>query len=153
VLLNNTIVANASRAGSAASGGGLFVSKHTSGKASIVNNIFTANNNFQIFEMAAFATYANNLITNSGNGMFYSYPAHAITDIRRFNGNPSIRYAAGNTGSSPAFVNAATFNYRLNRGSAAIDAGRAAGAPIIDIMSAHRPSGLRPDIGAFEYAS
>ncbi|MDQ1743039.1 MAG: F-box protein 11, partial [Pseudonocardiales bacterium] len=153
VLLNNTIVSNASRAGSAASGGGLFVSNHTSGKASIVNNIFTANNNFQIFEMGAFATYSNNLITNSGNGMFYSFPAHTITDIRNFNGNPKIRYAAGNTGSSPAFVNASAFNYRLTRGSAAVDAGRSAGAPPTDIMSVRRPQGLRPDIGAFEFTS
>lgn len=153
VLVNNTIVSNASRAGSAASGGGLFVSNHSAGKASIVNNIFTANNNFQIFEMGAFATYSNNLITNSGNGMFYSFPAHTIADIRNFNGNRSIRYAAGNIGSSPAFVNAAAFNYRLNRGSAAIDAGRAAGAPTTDIMSTHRPRGPRPDIGAFEFLS
>jgi hypothetical protein len=152
VLVNNTIVSNASRAGSAASGGGLFVSNHTSGKASVVNNIFTTNNNFQIFEMGAFATYSNNLITNSGNGMFYSFPAHTITDIRNFNGNPKIRYAAGNTGASPAFVDASTFNYRLTKGSAAVDAGRSAGAPTTDIMSAHRPQGLRPDIGAFEFS-
>ncbi|HST46629.1 right-handed parallel beta-helix repeat-containing protein [Jatrophihabitans sp.] len=151
VLVNNTVVSNASRAGSAASGGGLFVSNHTSGKASVVNNIFTANNNFQIFEMGAFATYSNNLITNSGNGMFYSFPAHTITDIRNFNGNAKIRYAGGNVSGSPAFVDASAFNYRLTRGSAAIDAGRSAGAPTTDIMSVHRPQGLRPDIGAFEF--
>jgi hypothetical protein len=151
VLVNNTIVSNASRAGSAASGGGLFVSNHSSGKASIVNNVFTANNNFQIFEMGAFATYSNNLITNSGNGMFYSFPAHIITDIRNFNGNPHIRYAVGNIGSSPAFVNAPAFDYRLTRGSPAVDAARSAGAPSTDIWGAHRPYGIRPDIGAFEF--
>ncbi|MEO6500462.1 MAG: right-handed parallel beta-helix repeat-containing protein [Jatrophihabitantaceae bacterium] len=150
VLVNNTIVANSSRAGSAASGGGLFVSNHTSGKASIVNNIFTANNNFQIFEMARFATYSNNLITNSGNGMFYSFPAHTITDIRNFNGNPNIRLAVGNVGSNPAFVNGSTFDYRLAKGSPAIDAGRSTGAPPLDIRDLPR-YGVRPDIGAFEY--
>ncbi|MEO6503011.1 MAG: right-handed parallel beta-helix repeat-containing protein, partial [Jatrophihabitantaceae bacterium] len=150
VLVNNTIVSNASRAGSAASGGGLFVSNHTSGKASIVNNIFTANNNFQIFEMGKFATYSNNLITNSGNGMFYSFPAHTITDIRNFNGNPNIRLAVGNRGTSPGFVNAATFDYRLAKGSTAIDAGRSTGAPPLDIRDLPR-YGTRPDIGAFEY--
>jgi hypothetical protein len=151
VLVNNTIVSNASRAGSTASGGGLFVSTHTSGKASIVNNILTANNNFQIFEMGAFAAYSNNLITNSGNGMFYSYPAHAITDIRHFNGNASIRSAVANTGSNPAFVNAPAFDYRLTRGSSAIDAGRTTGAPAVDLRNTHRPMGIRPDIGAFEF--
>ena len=69
VLLNNTVVSNAARTSSAAYGGGLYVGNHSSGKASIVNNIFTANNNFQIFESGAFATYSNNLITNSGNGI------------------------------------------------------------------------------------
>jgi len=151
VLLNNTVVANSARTSSAAYGGGLYVGNHSSGKASIVNNIFTANNNFQIFESGAFATYSNNLITNSGNGIFYSYGAHIIHDIRNFNGNPKIRYAGANTGSSPAFVNAAAFNYRLSRGSAAVDAGRSAGAPVTDIMSARRPQGLRADIGAFEF--
>lgn len=151
VLVNNTIVSNASRAGSAASGGGLFVSNHTSGKASVVNNIFTSNSNFQIFEMGAFATYSNNLITNSGNGMFYSFPAHIITDIRNFNGNPHIRYPVFNIGSNPAFVNAAAFDYRLNWNSPPVDAGRTAAAPAFDIRNAHRPSGIRTDIGAFEY--
>jgi len=153
VLVNNTIVSNASRAGSAASGGGLFVSNHTTGKASIVNNIFTSNNNFQIFEMGAFATYSNNLITNSGNGMFYSFPAHIITDIRNFNGNAHIRYPVGNIGANPAFVNAAAFDYRLTRTSPPVDAGRTAGAPAFDLRNAHRPSGLRTDIGAFEFTS
>lgn len=150
VLVNNTIVSNASRAGSAASGGGLFVSKKTSGKASVVNNIFTANNNFQIFEMGEFATYSNNLITNSGNGMFYSFPAHTITDIRNFNNNPNIRLAVGNVGSNPAFVNAPAFDYRLTKGSPAVDAGRSTGAPPLDIRDLPR-YGTRPDIGAFEY--
>lgn len=150
VLVNNTIVSNASRAGSAASGGGLFVAKKTSGKASIVNNIFTGNNNFQIFEMGEFATYSNNLITNSGNGMFYSFPAHTITDIRNFNGNPNIRLAVGNVGSAPAFVNAPAFDYRLTKGSPAVDAGRSTGAPLLDIRDLPR-YGTRPDIGAFEY--
>lgn len=150
VLVNNTIVSNASRAGSAASGGGLFVSKKTSGKASIVNNIFTANNNFQIFEMGEFAAYSNNLITNSGNGMFYSFPAHTITDIRNFNGNPNIGLAVGNVGSAPAFVNAPAFDYRLTKNSPAVDAGRSAGAPLLDIRDLPR-YGTRPDIGAFEY--
>ena len=130
---------------------------HTSGKASIVNNIFTANNNFQIFESGAFATYANNLITNSGNGMFYSYGAHIIHDIRYFNGNPKIRYAAGNIGSSPSFVDAAAFNYRLNRGSPAIDAGpvgrRSADrhherAPAAGAASGHRRVRVHPLITA-----
>ncbi len=153
VLLNNTIVSNLSKAGSAASGGGLFVANKTSGKASVVNNIFTANNNFQIFEMGKFATYANNLITNSGNGMFYSFPAHIITDIRSFNGNPNIRYAAGNLGSAPAFVNAPAFDYRLTRTSPAVDSARSSGYPATDIRNVHRPWGIRADIGAFEYTS
>ena len=119
----------------------------------MVNNIFTANNNFQIFEMGKFATYANNLITNSGNGMFYSFPAHIITDIRSFNGNPNIRYAAGNLGSAPAFVNAPAFDYRLTRTSPAVDSARSSGYPATDIRNVHRPWGIRADIGAFEYTS
>jgi len=153
VLLNNTVVSNTSKVGSAASGGGLFIGSKSSGKASVVDNIFTANGNFQIFEQGSFGTYANNLITNTGNGMFYSFPAHVITDIRRFNGNPSIRMPVGNLGSSPVFVNGPAFDYRLTRTSPGVDAARSSGFPATDIRDAHRPAGIRADIGAFEYTS
>ena len=133
VLVNNTIVSNASRAGSTASGGGLFVCNHTSGKASIVNNIFTANNNFQIFEMGNFATYSNNLITNSGNGMFYSFAAHAITDIRNFNGNPNIRLRGRQPRLQPGVRQRLGLRLPAHPGSPAIDAGRSTGAPATDI--------------------
>ena len=44
-----------------------------------------------------------------------------------------------------------TWTHALLAGSPAIDAGSGAGAPAVDQRGMHRPQGLAPDIGAFEF--
>jgi hypothetical protein len=53
----------------------------------------------------------------------------------------------------PRFVNSATFNFRLQANSTAIDAGVADKAPRIDFDNNFRPAGAGYDLGAFEYGS
>jgi hypothetical protein len=94
------------------------------------------------------ATYYNNIVTNTGRGMFFSFETNAIPGSNRqqFNGHPGIRAAASNLGTAPVFAS----NYSLQAGSPGIDDGRALGAPTIDMANHHRPLGNQVDIGAFE---
>jgi hypothetical protein len=152
VLVNNTVVTNKATRAQQAAGGGILIAGKPSGKASIVNNIFAGNNDYQIMETGRFATYSNNLVTNDGKGLFFSYPVRVgVTTLSRFNGNHNIKYAQGNRTGSPGFVNAAGGNFSLLSSSAAVNAGRTTGAPTADIRGAHRPFAGYVDIGAYEY--
>jgi parallel beta-helix repeat protein len=51
------------------------------------------------------------------------------------------------------FVDAATRDYRLKPGAAAIDAGSSLGAPGVDFFDAARPQGAGVDMGAIEFAA
>jgi hypothetical protein len=151
VVMYNTIVSNQATGGSGPLGGGLFVGAKTSGKMSVVSNLITANNNFQVFESGKWASYANNLVTNSGLGAFYSYGTGAVAAIDRLNGNAGVRTAYGNLDGNVGMVNFAGGDFRLTANSAAVNHGRAAGAPSNDYQGARRPFGGGWDIGAFEY--
>ncbi len=149
-LVNNTVVSNTATQGGQAAGGGLYVSRKTSGKMSVVNNVFNSNNDYQIFEYGAFATYYNNLVTNDGRGMFFSFSAHPVTTISALNNSAQV-YAVDNVTGSPGFLNGPAFDYRIAASSPAVDAARSVGAPTVDIRNVHRPTGVRADIGAYEY--
>jgi len=150
VILNNTIVSNrATGGGTGALGGGLFVGGKTTGKTSVVNNIFADNNNFQIFDSGRLSSYANNLADINDLGPFYSYATNKLTALSQLNGR--YFYGSGNVDGNSAFVNGPGANYMLTAGSNAVDHGRAAGAPGNDYRGARRPYGRGYDIGAYEY--
>ena len=153
VVLNNTVIDNqATGTTSGALGGGLLVGGKTTGKTSIVNNIFAQNNDYQIFDAGHLSSYDNNLVVNGGRGSYYGYGTGSVTDISRLNGNVTMRQASGNLTGNLGFMNAAGGDYRLTSASAAVDRGRAAGAPGNDYRGARRPYGSGYDIGAYEYA-
>jgi len=155
IVLNNTVAGNQAANGSPSSlGGGLFVGGKTTGKTSIVNNIFAGNNDYQIFDAGHLSSYDNNAVTSDGKGAFDSYGTHGQARISAVNGNPGVRQAAGNVDATDAdlhFADAARGNYQLTAGSVAIDRARAAGAPSNDFRGARRPHGAGYDIGAYEY--
>lgn len=152
LVLNNTLVANAATGGgTGALGGGMFVGGKTTGKTSIVSNMFVANNNFQIFDSGRLSGYGNNLADQSDLGAFYGYGTGALTSLASLNGHSGIGPAYMNLNGNSGFVNGAGGNYMLTRSSSAVDAGRVLGAPGNDYRGAKRPYGRYPDIGAYEY--
>ncbi len=152
VILNNTVVSNqATGGGSAALGGGMLVGGKTTGKTSVVNNIFDDNNDFQIFDAGKLSSYDNDAVISGSKGAFYSYGTGALTDITRLNGNRGVRAASGNVTGNLAFVNGPHHDYRLTASSVAVNRARPAGAPGNDFRGARRPYGSGYDIGAYEY--
>jgi hypothetical protein len=152
VVLNNTVIGNqATGTSTTALGGGLFVGGKTTGKTSIVNNIFAQNNDYQIFDSGHLSSYDNNLVVNGGRGSYFGYVTGAVTDISRLNGNGTMNQASGNVTGNLGFMNAAGADYRLTSSSAAVNRARAAGAPGNDYRGARRPYGNGIDIGAYEY--
>ena len=107
VVLNNTVIGNqATGGGTAALGGGMFVGGKTTGKTSIVNNIFAQNNDFQIFDSGHLSSYDNNLVVNGGKGAYYGYGIGAVTNISQINGNGALNEASGNLTGNLGFMNA-----------------------------------------------
>ncbi|HEY3715539.1 MAG TPA: right-handed parallel beta-helix repeat-containing protein [Jatrophihabitantaceae bacterium] len=149
-LVNNVIVANTATQGGTAAGGGVYIGAKPAGSVSVSNNIVSENNDYQIFEHGAIADYYNNIVTNSDRGIYFSYPAHTINTISRFNGNPYVHAAGGNLSQAPSFYNASAGNFSLQAGSTGIDAGRRYGAPPVDLVGHLRPAGGGVDIGAYE---
>jgi hypothetical protein len=66
-----------------------------------------------------------------------------------FGGTDSPPRGLGNRVGRPRFVSASSANFRLRRGSPAIDAARGT-SPGVDVEGTPRPRGRYPDIGAFE---
>lgn len=152
VILNNTVIGNqATGGGTAALGGGMFVGGKTTGKTSVVNNIFASNNDYQIFDSGHLSSYSNNLVVNGGKGSYWGYGIGPVTNIATINGNAALHQASGNFTGNLGFMNAATADYRLTSSSAAVNRARALGAPGNDYRGARRPYNVRYDIGAFEW--
>lgn len=152
VVLNNTVIGNSSTGtGTAAYGGGMFVGGKTTGKTSIVNNIFAQNNDYQIFDSGHLSSYDNNLVVNGGKGSYFGYVTGVVTNIAALNGNTTMHEASGNLTGNLGFVDAAAADYRLTSASAAVNRARISGAPSNDYRGARRPYGGGYDIGAYEW--
>jgi hypothetical protein len=152
VVLNNTVVGNSSTAiGTSAYGGGMFVGGKTTGKTSIVNNIFAENNDFQIFDSGHLSSYDNNLVVNGGKGAYYGYGTGVVTNIAALNGNLTMHEASGNFTGSLGFMNDAAADYRLTSASVAVNRARLSGAPSNDLRGARRPYANGYDVGAYEW--
>jgi hypothetical protein len=148
VVFNNTVVANKVNGGY---GGGLLLSRKTSGKTSIYNNIVADNTNYQIFDAGRFATWDNNLVNGANSGAFFSYGTHGLRSITSINGNPNVVRGSANIEGNLGFASESGANYTLLSNSAAIDRGRSLGAAHNDFSGATRPKGRTYDIGAYEY--
>lgn len=152
VVLNNTVVGNSSTAtGTSAFGGGMFVGGKTTGKTSIVNNIFAENNDFQIFDSGHLSSYDNNMVVNGGKGAYYGYGTGGVTNIAALNGNTTMHEASGNFSGTLGFMNEAGADYRLTSASTAVNRARVSGAPSNDLRGARRPYSGGYDVGAYEW--
>ncbi|MDT7730242.1 MAG: hypothetical protein QOK45_495 [Mycobacterium sp.] len=149
-VVNNVIVSNKATLASFAAGGGLYIGAKPVNSTSIINNVVTDNNDYQIFENGRIARYSANLVTNTGKGLFFSFPAHELHSAAQFNGNAHVLYAHGNIATAPTFIDAATGNLALSAGSAGVNQGTALGATGVDINNRARPVGGRFDVGAWE---
>jgi hypothetical protein len=156
----------------AAEGGG------TVSRISIYNNVIHSNSSFGIRIVcwqsvfpnvtcpASEIRIVNNTVTgNRADGIEISNPyltsGLVRNNISLNNGRynlwirPSLAGVVGHdsnlTNGEAGFVNPAAGDFRLSPGSAAIDAGEAAGAPGFDQAGLLRPQGPRVDIGAYEY--
>lgn len=121
-IINNTLIKNKAR--QSLGGGGLFISNDSNTKSSILNNIFSDNEKYQIFEDSVKMKIENNHIKNSGLGIYYSYAAHAITTATALNNSSSIN-AANNIDGDPQFVNNLNQDYKLLSSSPARGVGQA----------------------------
>ena len=152
-VVNNTIVRN--HATKAA--GGAIYGNAGSGSISLVNNILTQNDGYQIFLQAPPARLDNNLITTpgstpseEGNGLYFDY-ARRVTTLSALNAVPN---AHNNVVADPTFTNYAGGDFSIRSNSPAINA--ATNNSIPDIANDYRlairdTSAL--DIGAFEYVA
>jgi len=113
----------------------------------ILNNIFAFNDTGVEVDFGSDAnnpTFENNLVF--GNSTDFD----TISDLTGIDGNLSA---------SPLFIDAANGDFRLTAGSAAIDAGGATDAPLIDFFGNARPfdgdgiNGPQFDIGAIEFSA
>jgi hypothetical protein len=135
-FINNTVYAN----GTAGWGAGFWNGNSDVKGILVRNNIFSQNETAQMInESTASLAVDHNLIDGTQDD------AHAIT---------GTDYVVGN----PSFVDAARADFRLRRGSPAIDAGSAVDAPGVDFAGRPRPRDgdgdgtARVDIGAYEAA-
>ncbi|HEX8234785.1 MAG TPA: right-handed parallel beta-helix repeat-containing protein [Abditibacteriaceae bacterium] len=130
-FINNTIVNNGREAGSPWGGGMRFESDKVENLV-VKNNILSGNTGAPLLTIEGrrppSAIIMNNLLFGEGN-----------TD------QPGI----GNVTGDPLFVDAAKGDFRLKKGSPAINAGVSGNVPVRDKGGRLRDS--RPDIGAYEY--
>jgi parallel beta-helix repeat protein len=108
------------------------------------------------------AVYNNTVYANSTYGIYvHGDSSNAIIKNNLFyaNGRPEIQNNGVGTvldhnltGTDPKFVNAAAWDFHLQLGSPAIDAGIAVSLVTTDIVGTPRPQGGGVDIGAFEFA-
>lgn len=154
-LTNNTVVKNnATYTGAPAAGGGMFIRDNNAITATINNNVFALNLDYQIFEEREQATYKNNFIANNNDGIYFSYDTGpGITDISNFNGNGNINNPTSNISGDPLFTNPNGDDFTLQSSSTAIDAATGVNAPVDDLRRAMRPHAAGTDIGAYEYTT
>lgn len=146
-ISNNTIVNN--QAAQTTGGGGIFISQSSGISATILNNIISANQKYQLFEEVSKARIENNIITNSGSGLYFNYSSNGITSASTLNSSNKVN-AADNIDSGPAFTNSAASDYNLTSSSPAINLSQNIGN-MEDTTLLMRPVGSGSDAGAYEY--
>jgi hypothetical protein len=151
-VVNNTIVANKA---TNAAGGAIY---GTGGSVSVVNNILTQNDGYQLFFQAPPARLDNNLVvtpsatpSQQGSGLYFDYTYNCTTQTQ-LNAVPN---AHNNVSANPAFTNLGSSNGRdlsLTSGSAAINKATNVSIPSVtnDYRLAIRDTNSL-DVGAFEY--
>jgi hypothetical protein len=93
-----------------------------------------------------FAAYFSGVLSSEGNNLIQTTSGCSIAGVQTGNiygKDPLLGPLQDNGG--PTWTDA------LLPGSPAIDAGSSAGGPALDQRGIHRPQGLAPDIGAFEF--
>lgn len=132
-ILNNTAWSNGG-----SWGGGIAVANPDATGVVVRNNIVSDNRSFQLV-LGGDVPAANAVFD------------HNLVDGYRGDAEDGEIYGAAHVEGDPLFVNAPGRNFRLRKGSPAIDRGSAAGAPKTDFEGRARPRGAGYDIGAFEY--
>lgn len=103
------------------------------------------------FQAARSVVFRNNIIV-SGRYSIGTPPATRTISHNLWSGGGAIpSWSTNSISANPAFVDTSVKNYRLNSGSAAIDAGVSLSGIVIDDLDGNmRPQGGAYDIGAFE---
>ncbi len=144
-IFHNTIVKN--KASHSLGGGGIFVANGSQIIGSTVNNIFTENEKYQIFEDTSKTRIENNVVTNSGSGLYYRYGIAGVTSANALNSSAQIN-AANNVDGNPLFTDATNNDYHITALSSAVSVGASLSSPTDDIDQIIRS---QPDAGAYEY--
>jgi hypothetical protein len=130
-FINNTVVGNGKESGTEW-GGGMFFETAKVDNLVVKNNILSGNFGAPILtrdgKRPPNTVLANNLVFGEGN-----------------TNQPGINNVQGD----PLFVDAARGDFRLRKGSPAINAGATGNVPVRDIAGSLRDA--RPDLGAHEY--
>jgi len=143
-IANNTFVNNSEPM---SKGGAVFVANDSNNHPSIVNNIFSQNQNFQIFEEYSHSYIANNDITNSGSGIYFNYNTNGINSISTLNSSSYVN-AENNIAAAPQFVSSSDFH--ITSSSPVIGIGQSG------YVAEDKDSVIRkpiPDAGAYEYSA
>jgi len=146
---NNAVINNrAFRNDTPAAGGGVFINQGAT-LASVSNNIFAANNDFQVFEEHLTAVFHSNLISDDGDGMFFNYDTGAVHDPATL--DTSSEVDAQNTFSGdPGFISNTLCEFVIDSSSPGFDEAHGPNTPLTDIFGTPRPQGAQSDIGAVE---
>ena len=159
LLFSQAVVAgNVVHSNSATTGGGLYLYNDTS---YLTNNTIASNTATQaaggLYLRSSSPHLSNSIIAFNSAGIIADALSTAVLHSNNLHGNVGGNYiglqaGVGDITTDPQFVSLAQADFRLNQGSAAIDAGwsGAVGIPDVDITGAPRVSGASVDMGAYE---
>ena len=102
-----------------------------------------------VFADAATLTISNSILWNNGEEI-EDYDSHIAVDHSDIQLDDGIFQGEGNINEDPNFRDPLS-DFRLNSTSPCIDAGTTINAPTNDLSGKIRPSGIAPDIGAYEW--
>ena len=151
---NNVIVNNAN---------GAFLDDRLEQGIDFWNNTVALNSSVAVRSYHGNIELRNNIVSNSNWGCYVDSTANVTNSNNLVSGNAAANYwhptktatqlkGAGDVNKSPRFMNATGGDYRLAKGSPAINAGyTASGIVDIDILGNARPQFKMYEIGAYEY--